>query len=125
MSDSHISDDVFRAGVLSTMAAGLGLWTYSQFFKKKSYLVEWRARVAPYTSETGDDAATTNLDDPEQFFGPVGWVTGTATFTERPVWAKSHTDVFDRVFDIVCKHEKFQNIAPEKILVEIPHIHVL
>jgi len=115
MSDSHISDDIFRLGVLGSLVGGLGLYGYSQFLKKKSYLVEWRASVKTSDEQDGEDEAPP----------VIGWVSGTSTFTERPVWAKSHADVMDRVFEIVCAHEKFKNVSPENIIVEVPHIHVL
>jgi hypothetical protein len=132
---SHISDDIFRIGVLGmcvsdnvsnlrllifpvgTMIGGLGLWSYSQFFKKRSYLVEWRAAVLNNGGSSDDLEATAATA------GPVEWVTGTSTFTERQ--AMDHTDVFNRVFAMVQKHEKFQGVPPENLIVEIPHVHVL
>lgn len=119
MSDSYISDDVFRIGVLSSLAGGLALFGYSQFLKKKSYLVEWRASVKP-PAEQAD-----GKQEEERENDVIGWVSSTSTFTERPLWAKSHADVIDRVFEIVRAHEKFVGVPADQILLEVPHIHVL
>lgn len=125
---SHISDDVFRAGVLTTLVGGVGLWTYSQFFKRKSYLVEWRASSlsgpsspsAP-TSDVGDIDPT--VPERDRHFFPL--LTGTTAFIERPMWARTHNDIYDRVFEEVRQKEQFRGVPPEELKVELVHIHVL
>lgn len=120
-SSGQISDDVFRAGVLTTLVGGLGLWTYSQFFKRKSYLVEWRAS-SPGSDTKGDTGYHDAAVHEEHFFP---FLTGTTAFTERPMWARTHNDIFDRVFEAVRQKEQFRDVSPEDLKVELLHIHVL
>ena len=112
MSDNYVSDDFFKIGVLTGLVGGVALFGYSLFLKKKSYLVEWRATLNPDYMEAEEENCLQR-------------VMGTTMFMERPIWAKSHEDVLNRVFEIVKEHEKFQNVPADKIIVEIPHIHVL
>jgi len=44
--DTYITDDVFKIGVLAGIFGGIGLFGYSQFLKKKSYLIEWHASIS-------------------------------------------------------------------------------
>ena len=111
----------FQTGVLAALGTGLALFGYTAFLRKKSYLVEWRAAAS--TSKE----STTTLDDELKSLSPplLDWVTGTLMYSDRPIYAKDHSDIVARVAQEVQERPEFEGVSPEHITIQISHIHVL
>lgn len=99
-----VSDGLFRAGVLTALGAGLALAGYTTFFRKQTYLVEFRA-------------STTDSDEPP--------VKGNYIYTGRP-FEKDN----EHVVACIARHVRdnsdvFQKHDPADVTIEITGFQLL
>ena len=89
MSDDFISDGTFKGIVLAGISTGLAYIGYSNFYKRKSYLVEWSAQLND-PQDSGGDCVNNDQD------GSIKCeeICGTTAFTARPTECKTHEDIF-------------------------------
>lgn len=111
--DALLSESAFRVGVLGSLAAGIGLFSYKNFFARRSYMVQFKAMVF-----TKDELGQSIVDDNLVY-------ESTIVFQDRPIFTKSHEDIVHHVLDYVCKNERFQNVDPNTIVIDISRIHVI
>lgn len=126
MTDSMISDDVYKIGVLSGILGGLGLYTYTQFIKKKSYLVEWSALVKTAKGSNTTKDVSFNEDgqtDPSEDLHDVEKLVGSETFSER---YKNHQQLINHIFQrVILEKPEYKDLKPENVQINILHVHVL
>ena len=110
MSDDWISDGQFKGLSLTALIGGVALYGYNQFFRKRSYLVEWSAT-------RNDDLSA--LDKEETPFEKHG----TLALTDR---FNTHEDLVAHVLaEIQARDAELGAIDPSHIVLQIGRIHIL
>lgn len=109
MDDSSF-DSVFKIGVLGSLVTGVSLYGYTNYIKKRSYLIHYSV----YEKEESDDKEKENQ------------IVGTYMYTERPCFARTHKDLVDKVYEEIIKpHPQFEGVPVENVRIDITKIHVL
>lgn len=113
-SSNIVSDGAYKVGVLSTAVAGLGIYVYSNYLQRKSYLVKWKAAVT--RDIDGVDLDPHNYD----------WINGSFSYTTRPWYVRTHQEVVDKLWnEYLSQQPLFKDISPEHVKIEIENVNVL